>query len=98
MPATGEKSLTLTERNKKVEELYPAFESDLRNFLIDYGRTIRSLDENEFLILKVRLTQCEACTIPKSIEVKIKGAVLFQYDRQEITRDKALAAIEIKKM
>jgi hypothetical protein len=97
MPTAGEKSYTLSERNKKVEELYPAFENDIKNFIADYGRTIRILGEDEVLILKIKLTQCEACSIPRSIEVSVKGSVLSQYDRQQITRDKALAAIIIKK-
>jgi hypothetical protein len=95
LPTTGQR-LNLQERNKKVEELYPEFEKELKNFIVDYGRTIRSLGNDENLILNVSLTRCEGCSIPKSVEVSVKASVLSQYDQQKITRDKALAAINVK--
>ena len=73
------------------------FENDIKNFLIDYGRTIRSIPDGNELILKIRLTRCEECKIPKSIEVSVKMSVLKQYDQQKITKEKALASIVIKK-
>lgn len=96
LPTTGQQ-LNLQERNKKVEEMYPEFEKELKNFIVDYGRTIRSLGDNENLILKVSLTRCEGCSMPKSLEVTVKASVLSQYDQQKISRDKALAAINVKK-
>jgi hypothetical protein len=96
-PSTGDKKFSLEERNKKVEQMYPTFESDIKNFIVDYGRTIRSLGDNEMLMLKIRLTKCEGCSIPKSIDVSVKGSVLAQYDQQKINREKALASIEVKK-
>ena len=96
MPTTGQKDLNQEERNKKAEELYPAFKTDIKNFILDYGRTIRSLGSDESLILKISLTRCDECSMPKSLEVSVKASVLSQYDQQKITKDKALAAIEVK--
>jgi hypothetical protein len=96
-PSTGDKTFNQEERNKKVELMYPTFESDIKNFIIDYGRTIRSLGDNELLMLKIKMTKCEGCSIPKSIDVSVKGSVLTQYDQQKINREKALASIEVKK-
>lgn len=97
MPVLGKDNVTTEERKKAIEELYPKFEDDLKSFLIDYGRTIRSLGDDEMLLLKIGMTKCEECAIPKSIDVSVKMSVLKQYDQQKISRDKALAAIEIKK-
>jgi hypothetical protein len=97
MPVLGKDKISSEERKVKIEELYPKFENDLRAFIIDYARTIRSLDDNDQLLLKIRLTRCEECSIPRSIDVSIRMSVLKQYDQQKISRDKALAAIEIKK-
>lgn len=97
MPVLGKEKVSSEERKSKIEELYPKFEKDLKAFIIDYARTIRSLDDDDQLLLKIGLTKCEECAIPKSIDVSVRMSVLNQYDQQKISRDKALAAIEIKK-
>ena len=97
MPVLDKEKVSPEERKAAIEELYPKFESDLKSFIIDYGRTIRSLEDDDMLVLKIKLTKCEECTIPKTIDVSVKMSVLKQYDQQKISRDKALAAIEIKK-
>jgi hypothetical protein len=97
MPMLGEEKVDSDDRQETIEKLYPIFENDIKNFIIDYGRTIKSLDDDDMLVLKIGMTKCEDCSIPKSIEVMLKMEVLKQYDQQKLTREKALAAIEIKK-
>ena len=97
MPVLDKKRVSPEERKDAIEELYPKFESDIKSFIIDYGRTIRSLQEDEMLLLKIKMTRCEDCTIPKTIDVSVKMSVLKQFDQQKISREKALASIEIKK-
>jgi hypothetical protein len=97
MPVLDKKKVSSEERKEAIEELYPKFETDIKSFIIDYGRTIRSLQEDDMLLLKIKMTKCEDCTIPKTIDVSVKMSVLKQFDQQKIPRDKALASIEIKK-
>jgi hypothetical protein len=97
MPVLNRDKISSEERKAAIEELYPKFESDIKSFIIDYGRTIRSLEDNDMLLLKIKMTKCEECTIPKTIDVRVKMSVLKQFDQQKISRDKAMAAIEIKK-
>jgi len=97
MPVLDKKKVSSEDRKAAIEELYPKFENDIKSFIIDYGRTIRSLEEDDMLLLKIIMTKCEECTIPKSIDVSVKMSVLKQFDQQKISRDKAMAAIEIKK-
>lgn len=99
MPMKGKRVMVSPEeRREKIEALYPQFLSDLRNFVIDYGRTIRSIPDDEKLVLKVKLTKCDGCAIPKSLEVNVPMSTLRQFDQQKLSRDKALAAIEIKEL
>jgi hypothetical protein len=97
MPVLGRDKVSSEERKEKIEELYPQFVNDLKSFIIDYGRTIRSLEGEDMLLLKIKMTKCEDCTIPKTIDVSVKMSVLQQFDQQKLSREKALAAIEIKK-
>ena len=97
MPVLGEEKVGSDERKKTIEDLYPQFESDLKSFIVDYGRTIRSLNDDHVLLLKIKMTRCEECSIPKSIDASVKMSILKQYDQQKISREKALGAIDIKK-
>ncbi len=97
MPSTPGQTLNEQDRNKKVVALYPKFEEDVKNFIVDYGRAIHSLGDNEMLVIKIKLTRCDQCSMPKSIEVSVNASVLSQYEQQKITRDTALAAITIKR-
>jgi len=97
MPVMDNDKVDSEERKEIIEKLYPEFEAEIKNFVIDYGRTIRSLEDDDMLVLKIRMTRCDECSIPKSIEVTVKMSVLKQFDQQKLSRDKALAAIDIKK-
>lgn len=97
MPVLDKKKVSSEERKVAIEELYPNFESDIKSFIIDYGRTIRSLEDDDMLLMKIKMTKCEDCSIPKTIDVSVKMSVLKLFDQQKISREKALASIEIKK-
>jgi hypothetical protein len=84
------------ERKKTVMELYPKFKEDIKSVLVEYGRTISSLEENEMILLKIKTTKCEGCGIPKSLEVSVKKSVLTQFDQRKISLDEALKAVKTK--
>lgn len=98
MPTTGQKNVNSEERKAAIEQLYPIFKEDIKDFVLDYGRTIRSLEDDDQLVMKIRLTRCEACNIPEYLELSVKMEDLKAYDQQKMSRDKALAAIEVKEI
>jgi len=65
--------------------------------MLEYGRTIKSLKEDENLIIEINLTQCRRCAIPSTLELAIKNSVLKDYSSGKITKDAALAKITMKK-
>lgn len=84
------------DENMDDAKLYEKFKNDILNFFLDYGRTIRSMDDNEKVLLDINIEACENCQVPKSIEVSTRADNLRQYDRQKISRDKAISQIEVK--
>ena len=98
IPATGQKNVNSSDRDVIIDQLYPKFVENLKQFIIDYGRTIRSLEDTDHLMLKIKTTRCWDCKIPKYIELTIKIKDLKAYDRQKLSPEKALAAIEIKEI
>ncbi len=98
MPTVALRDVSQADRDKKVKELYPAFEKELKENVIEYGRTLRSLKDEEQLVFNVRLTKCDGCGIPTSIEVSAKYAVLKDYSSGKITKEAALAKVNVKKV
>ncbi|MEN8249310.1 MAG: hypothetical protein ABFS32_10300 [Bacteroidota bacterium] len=95
MPAINEKGLTGSERNKHVEELYPIFVKGMKENIIQYGRTINSLGSDELMILKITLTKCDNCNIPKRVQFSIKQSVLTEFNAGKISQKDAVAKVNL---
>lgn len=96
MPTLEDKTVTSEQRREIIVELYPQFVEDLKSFIIDYGRTIRSLEKDEMLMMKIQMTRCKGCDVPEEVEATVKMSVLQQYDQQKISREKAISQVNIK--
>lgn len=88
--------LTQAERDKIVKDIYPEFLAELRRNILDYGKTVSSLKDDEMLLFHVELTKCQGCNIPKAIELSVKNEVLQQYGMGKLSRDKALDQISVQ--
>lgn len=97
MPTLNLQDVDQATRNKKVGELYPAFERELKENVLEYGKTVKSLKDDEVLIFQVRLTRCASCGIPSSVEISVKGSVLKDLNTGKLDKNAALAKIVVKK-
>jgi hypothetical protein len=97
MPTQGLMDVNQEERDKKAKELYPLFEKELKEYVIEYGRTIKSLKDDESLIFNAKITRCDNCKIPESLEVSVKGSVLKDYNAGKIDKNAALGKVNLKK-
>lgn len=97
MPTVGLQNLTQEERDKKVKELYPVFESELKENILDYGRTLKSLKDTEQLMVNVTMTKCKGCGIPATLELAVKASVLKDFNTGKLDKSAALSKIEVKK-
>jgi len=97
MPTVGLENLDQEARDKKVKELYPQFEKDIREDILEYGKTVKSLKPEESLIFNVKLTRCQGCGIPASLEIAVKANVLNDYASGKLSKDAALGKMSLKK-
>jgi hypothetical protein len=97
MPTLNLQDVDQATRNKKVGELYPAFERELKENVLEYGKTVKSLKDDEVLIFQVRLTRCASCGIPSSLEISVKGSVLKDVNAGKMDKNAALAKLIVKK-
>ncbi len=97
MPTVGLVDIDQEERNKKVIELYPKFEQDLKENILEYGRTLKTLKPDEVLVFNVTLTKCKDCGIPATLELNIKNSVLTDFGSGKIDKTSALSKFTVKK-
>lgn len=84
-------------RDKKVTELYPAFEEGLKDNVLEYGRTIKSLKDDEKLIFNISLTKCEGCGIPNTLELSVPASVLKDYGSGKVSKSEAMSKFNLKR-
>ncbi len=97
LPTQGMTDVDKETRDKKVTELYPKFEQELKENILEYGRTLRSLGDEEVLVFNVSLTKCKGCGIPSTVELNIKNSVLKDFAAGKIDKNTALSRFTVKK-
>lgn len=97
MPTLGLENLDQATRDKKVAELYPTFEKEMKENILEYGRTVRSLKGDEQLIFNISLTRCKGCDIPSTLELGITTSVLQDFAAGKIDRKAAMNKFTVKK-
>ena len=97
MPVLGRDDVDADERKKTIEQLYPIFEEELKGVLVEYGRTIKSIDDDEVILMKVKSTRCKDCSIPGSIELSVKKSVLSQFDQRKISLEEAKSFVKLQR-
>ena len=97
MPTVDLDNVDQETRDKKVKELYPVFEQDVKENILEYGRTVKSLNDNEILVFNISLTRCKGCGIPGTLEVSIPANVLKDFGSGKIGKSAALEKFTMKK-
>ncbi len=97
MPTVSLEEVDQATRDKKVKELYPIFTKSIKEDMLEYGRTLKSLKDEESLILNIKLTRCVDCGIPSSIELSVKNNVLKDYSSGKLSKEAAMQQIVEKK-
>jgi hypothetical protein len=96
MPGNSKSGLTEEERNKLAEAMYPQFVDDFKENMVRYGSTIKSLQEDDKLIVKIKMTKCGSCSFPTAVEFVVDRSVLEQFSKGLLTLDKAKVKVKMK--
>lgn len=93
----SDKSEELNEENdpEKLTELYPKFLEGIKENILTYGRTVKSMDRKERLVFNIRLSNCVGCDVPDWVNVSIGMADLFDYDAGKLSKTEALQRFKV---
>jgi len=99
MPTISKEGLTLEERNNHVMELLPQFESDFKDNLVNYGRTLKGLDSEEIIMFEINMTTCKDCKdFPRTMKFSVKKSVLHKYNRGELSLKQATDMVNVDRI
>ena len=89
------------ERAKKQEELeertrnaFDEFKTQVIEYLVDYGRTLRSVGRDQFVMASVTVSS-RVPDLPERMDVQVKKSVLEALDRGNISREEAIGQVRI---
>jgi hypothetical protein len=74
------------DRNKKLLKAYDTFLNDLKFTLADYGRTLRSVEENQQILVTVNLLSRHE-DIPERIELQVQKSALENNSRKQAMKE-----------
>lgn len=80
---------------EEVKKAYSSFKTQLKEYMVDYGRTLSSIKSDQYVMASITLsTGIE--DIPERVDVQIKKSVLEAVDKGSMSRDKALSQVVIR--
>ena len=78
----------------KVNEAYSQLKSNIKEYLVDYGRTVNSVKPDQYILTTVNV-RGRYKDIPERIDFQLKKSVLDQLDKGSITREEALKQVVV---
>jgi hypothetical protein len=84
-------------KNKKATDIkkeFDQFRQEVKRYLIDYGRTVRSLKKGENIILSVSIDQ-DSDLLPERVEFEVSQKVLSDYDRRKMNMSDAMNRVKV---
>ncbi len=76
-------------------EAYAELKTDVTEYLVDYGRTLGSVNSDQFILTSLNLSSSGFDEIPERVDFQIKKSVLEQFDRGRISREEAINSVSI---
>lgn len=87
-------SETDEEYQQMLSEAYESLISNTKEYIIDYGRTLSSVNSDQYLLVSITVHGRHQ-DIPDRIEIQVKKSVLDQFDRGRVSREQALEQVVV---
>jgi hypothetical protein len=83
------------EQKQAVISAYDQFLTDLKEYLVDYGRTLSSVENNQYILVSVTFSSRYE-EIPERIDMQIQKSTLAAMDRGNTSREQAINQIQVR--
>ncbi len=85
-----------SDRDEQLEDMAKELVENIKEDMIAYGRTLRSLSQDEMLIVEINLPRCYECELPATYQLSVNKEVLEKYEKRKIALEAAIDQIVIK--
>lgn len=82
------------ELEQKLDTAYKNLVSNIKEYIVDYGRTLNSLSSDQYLLLSINVNGRYE-NVPDRLDIQIKKSVLEQLDKGSISREQALQRVVV---
>ena len=83
---------------KGIQDNYTAFETTVKENIIKYGRTLRSLKENEVVIVNVNVSANKRAKLPRTIQFMVSKSDIDAFAKGQKSLSQVKDAVDIKKL
>jgi|GEM_PF-4209382 len=83
-------------RDQQAALEYTRFLKAVKNYMIEYGRTLRSLQPNERLIVTITVNSWSSSQLPKKIELSVPRSVMDEYDKRTLSLEEATSKVTLQ--
>lgn len=80
---------------ENISTAYASLKTNVTEYMVDYGRTLSSVNTDQFILTSVNVSSAGIEGIPERVDFQIKKSVLEQLDRGKISREEALNSVSI---
>lgn len=84
-----------SELRKAGKQAYQGFLNQLKETLVDYGQTLKSVDSDEQVLISISLSR-SGKAIPERVDLQIEKSVLEALDQGSLSREAALNRISVQ--
>lgn len=90
----GEETALRQRSDAEIRTAYQALENRLVDVLLDYGRTVSSLENSQSVMARITFNRLPA-GLPRHLTLTVSKQVLAEYDRRAITKSQAAQRVVI---
>jgi len=83
------------QHQENVRKAYEMFMTDLKEYLVDYGRTLSSIDSNQHILVSVTLPS-RYDEIPERLDLQIRKSQLDAMDNGSMSRSQVMEQIQVQ--
>ena len=83
------------EMKTKIIEAYANMIANVSEYLVDYGRTLNSVESDQHVLISMSVSASRIEEVPQRVDLQIKKSVLENLDRGRISREDAIESVSV---
>lgn len=83
------------ETEEEIKKSYETFISNIKEYLVDYGRTLSSVTSDQHIMISATISSSVE-EIPERVDIQVKKSVLEAMDRGSTSRENAIGQVVVR--